>query len=72
MPAELQPKSQTPVPREAFPKTTLFFDWVQYMTHRIEELVWDSKYLLFGLGFLFFLIFELAHFAKYLWKNWAG
>ncbi|MEN3325958.1 MAG: hypothetical protein V7638_765 [Acidobacteriota bacterium] len=45
---------------------------MQYLAFRLEETVWQSKYLLFGLGFLLFLIYELAHFAKFLLKNWAG
>jgi hypothetical protein len=45
---------------------------VQYVTHRLDETLWQSKRLLFGLGFLLFLIYELAHFAKFLLKNWAG
>lgn len=68
--SELQAKF--PVDRNTFPKTTKFFDWVQYVARRVERLVWQSKYLLFGLGFLLFLIYELAHFAKFLLKNWAG
>ena len=58
--------------RKTFPKTTIAFDWMQYAALRLEETVWQSKYLLFGLGFLLFLIYELAHFAKFLLKNWAG
>jgi hypothetical protein len=60
-----------PVLRE-FPKTAAVFDWLLYVTNRVEELVWQSKYLLFGIGFLLFLVYELAHFAKFLLKNWAG
>ena len=58
--------------RESFPKTTLVFDWLTYVAQRVEELVWQSKYLLFGIGFLLFLVYELAHFAKFLIKNWTG
>ena len=58
--------------RNTFPKTTKIFDWVQYVAHRSEETIWQSKYLIFGLAFLLFLIYELAHFAKFLVKNWAG
>jgi len=58
--------------RDSFPKTTKVFDWVQYVAHRVEETVWQSKYLLFALGFLLFLIYELAHFAKFLIKDWPG
>ena len=68
--SELQAKF--PVDRNTFPKTTLFFDWLHYVAHRLEEIVWLSKYLLFGLGFLVFLVYELAHFAKFLIKNWGG
>lgn len=60
------------LPRESFPKTTLVFDWLTYVAQRVEELVWQSKYLLFGIGFLLFLVYELAHFARFLAKNWAG
>ena len=67
---ELQAKFA--VERHTFPKTTKAFDWVQYVGHRFEETLWQSKYLLFGLGFLVFLVYELAHFAKFLLKNWAG
>lgn len=68
--SELQAKF--PVDRNTFPKTTKIFDWLQYAAHRLEEIVWQSKYLLFGLGFLIFLVYELAHFAKFLIKNWGG
>lgn len=67
---EVQAKSA--VLRNTFPKTTRAFDWIQYSSYRLEETIWQSKYLLFGLGFLLFLIYELAHFAKFLLKNWAG
>jgi hypothetical protein len=64
---------ENPYPaRESFPKTTKAFDWLLYVSQRVEELVWQSKYLLFGLGFLGFLVYELAHFAKFLLKNWTG
>ena len=55
---------------ESFPKTTKVFDWLLYVSQRVEELVWQSKYLLFGIGFLVFLVYELVHFAKFLLKNW--
>jgi hypothetical protein len=64
--------AKLPAQRNTFPKTTTAFDWVQYVTHRLDETLWQSKRLLFGLGFLLFLIYELAHFAKFLLKNWAG
>ena len=64
-------RAKRPYP-ESFPKTAKTFDWLLYVSERAEELVWQSKYLLFGLGFLAFLVYELAHFAKFLLKNWAG
>ena len=68
------PEVQTkfPADRNSFPKTTRTFDWVRYVAHRLEETIWEIKYLLFGLGFLLFLIYELAHFAKFLLKSWGG
>ena len=68
---ELRAKDPYPA-REAFPKTTKTFDWLLYVTKRVEELVWQSKYLLFGTGFLAFLIYEMAHFAKFLLMSWGG
>lgn len=65
-------RTKLSVRRNPFPKTTLTFDWVQYVAHRLDEILWQSKRLLFGLGFLLFLMYELAHFAKFLFKNWAG
>jgi hypothetical protein len=56
--------------RESFPRTAKSFDWLGYVIQQTEELIWASKYLIFGTGFLLFLIYELAHFAKYLLKNW--
>jgi len=67
---ELQAKVS--VQRNTFPKTTRAFDWIQYVELRLEETVWQSKKLLFGTGFLLFLVYELAHFAKFLLKNWTG
>ena len=65
-------RAKLPAHRNTFPKTTKTFDWVQYVAQRLDETLWQSKRLLFGLGFLLFLIYELAHFAKFLLKNWAG
>jgi hypothetical protein len=61
-----------PVNRESFPKTTAFFDWWLYVIKRMEEIVWAGKYLIFGSAFVLFLIYELAHFAKFLMHNWHG
>jgi hypothetical protein len=64
--------SNLPVSRENFPKTSAFFDWWLYVIQRTEELIWQGKYLIFGMGFLLFLVYELAHFAKFLLKNWSS
>jgi hypothetical protein len=61
-----------PVQRDSFPKTTAFFDWGHYVVQRTEGLVWESKRLIFGTAFMLFLIYELAHFAKFLIQNWKG
>jgi hypothetical protein len=58
--------------RATFPKTSVFFDWCLYVIQRTEQLVWQGKYLIFGAAFLLFLVYELAHFAKFLLKNWSG
>lgn len=55
---------------DTFPRTAKFFNWLGYVVARTEGLLWASKKLIFGTGFLLFLIYELAHFAKYLIKNW--
>ena len=68
---ELRAKNPYPA-RESFPKTAKTFDWLLYVTERVGELVWQSKYLLFGLGFLAVLIYELARFAKFLLMSWGG
>ena len=68
---DFRTKTTFPVTRD-FPKTAAVFDWLLFVAHRLEELVWQSKYLLFGTGFLIFLVYELAHFAKFLLKNWGG
>ncbi len=65
-------RANNPYSARAFPKTTKTFDWLLYVTKRVEELVWQGKYLLFGIGFLAFLIYELAHFAKFLLMNWTA
>ena len=39
---------------------------------RTQELVWEAKYLIFGGAFMLFLIYELAHFARFLFQNWKG
>jgi hypothetical protein len=61
-----------PVSRDSFPKTTAFFDWGHYVIQRTEGFLWESKRLLFGTGFMLFLIYELAHFAKHLLDTWSG
>lgn len=59
-------------PRASFPKTTTFFAWGNYVIQQTGELVWNAKYLIFGVAFMLFLIYELAHFAKFLFHNWQG
>ncbi len=58
--------------RESFPKTTTAFDWGLYCIQRLHELVWAGKYLIFASAFLLFLVYELAHFAKFLLRSWSG
>lgn len=65
-------RAKNPHSARQFPRTTKTFDWLLYVAQRVEELVRLSKYLVFGIGFLLFLIYELAHYAKFLLKNWAG
>ena len=68
---ELRAKGPYPA-RESFPKTTKTFDWLLYVSERVDELVWQNKRVIFNLAFLAFLIYELAHFAKFLLMNWIG
>jgi hypothetical protein len=68
---EVRVKNPYPA-RESFPKTTKTFDWLLYVAERVDELLWHSKRSLFGLGFLAFLVYELAHFAKFLSMSWGG
>jgi hypothetical protein len=56
----------------SFPKTTVCLNWLEYVLRRLDTIVWESKRLVFGAAFLIFLIYELAHFAKFLLKNWSG
>lgn len=65
-------QAKVAVHRHTFPKTTRAFDWIQYVELRLEETIWQSKYLIFSIAFLVFLVYELAHFAKFLLKSWAG
>jgi hypothetical protein len=64
--------SGLPAERKSFPKIDAVFDALEHIIERTEGLVWKAKYLLFGLGFLLFLIYELAHFGKYLLAQWSG
>ena len=67
----VQSTSSVPAKRE-FPRINAFFDALELVIERTEGLVWKVKYLLFGIGFLLFVIYELAHFAKFLVHNWKG
>ena len=62
--------SSAPAERE-FPKINSFFDALELVVERMEKLVWKAKFLLFGTGFLLFLIYELALFGKHLLKMWG-
>jgi hypothetical protein len=55
----------------SFPKINAFFDALELVVERMEKLVWKAKKLLFGVGFLLFLIYELALFGKHLLKMWG-
>jgi hypothetical protein len=48
----------------------LFFDKLECLVERSERLLLKVKYLIFGLAFLLFLIYEMAHFGHYLLSNW--
>lgn len=72
MPEQISKPTTLPELRESFGKTTAVFDWLGYVVQRTEEIVWAGKKLIFGTGFLLFLIYELMHFAKYLLMNWGG
>lgn len=62
--------SGVPTKRE-FPKVNAFFDALELIAERLEQLVWKAKYLIFGTGFLLFLIYELALFGKHLLTMWG-
>jgi hypothetical protein len=65
--------NQSPIfPAERdFPKINSFFDALELIVERTEGLVWKAKFLLFGTGFLLFLIYELALFGKHLLNLWG-
>jgi hypothetical protein len=56
--------------RTDFAKIDSFFDSLEHCVERMESLVWKSKRLIFGTAFMLFLMYELAHFAKFLMHNW--
>lgn len=62
--------SSIPVKRD-FPRIDAFFDALELIVERTEGLVWKAKFLLFGFGFLLFLIYELALFGKHLLTMWG-
>lgn len=57
--------------QNSFPKINSFFDALELIVERTEQLIWKAKFLLFGTGFLLFLIYELALFGKHLLKMWG-
>jgi hypothetical protein len=62
--------SSVPAKRD-FPRISAFFDALELIAERLEQLVWKAKYLIFGTGFLLFLIYELALFGKHLLNLWG-
>ena len=66
---EIKPRVQPEQP-ELFPKTATLFDWLEYAIERTERLIMKAKYLLFGLAFLLFLIYEFADFGRYKLEKW--
>jgi len=70
-PIQQSAQAQSLRTKQDFPRITLFFDALELIAERMEKLVWKAKYLLFGMGFLLFLIYELALFGKHLLKMWG-
>jgi hypothetical protein len=70
MSQEISKPANLPV-NGTFPRTAAFFDWGVYAIHRMEELMWAGKKLIFEVGFVAFVIYELALFAKHLLKMWG-
>lgn len=71
MSTHLQSRNPSVPAKRDFPKINSFFDALELIVERVENLVWKAKYLLFGTGFLLFLIYELALFGKHLLKMWG-
>ena len=70
--AEPTPKLTVHNSEQRFARIDAFFDAVEHVVERSEGAVWKSKRLIFGVVFALFLLYELAHFAKFLLKNWSG
>jgi hypothetical protein len=66
-PQSIQPP---PLSGREFPTINSVFDALELIAERTEKLVWKAKFLLFGTGFLLFLIYELALFGRHLLKMW--
>jgi hypothetical protein len=58
--------------RTSFPKTAAFFDWSHFVVRQLDEIIWESKRLIFEAGFLLLVVYELAHYGKYLLAQWSG
>jgi hypothetical protein len=58
------------LPSDPLTKIDSFFDKLEHIVERTERLVLKAKYLIFGLAFLLFLIYEMVHFGHYLLSNW--
>jgi hypothetical protein len=71
MSTHLESRSPSVPTKRDFPKINSFFDALELIAERMEKLVWKAKLLLFGTGFLLFLIYELALFGKHLLKMWG-
>jgi len=47
-----------------------FFDKLEHIVERTSLLLMKAKYLIFGLAFLLFLIYEMLLFGKHLLSYW--
>lgn len=50
-----------PVELDSFPKTTAFFDWLDYVVQRGKRVAWDAKELIVALLVLLLLIQHSFH-----------
>lgn len=71
MSTRLQSRNPSIPAKREFPRINVFFDALELIAERLEQLVWKAKILIFGTGFLLFLIYELALFGKHLLRMWS-